>query len=49
MKTSDKDNTQKEYDFSKDVRGRYYQRSNVIVLEPDRQMHPIILRQSIRR
>ncbi|SMN00786.1 hypothetical protein SPONN_1968 [uncultured Candidatus Thioglobus sp.] len=39
MKTSDKDNMQKEYDFSKGVRGKYYQRyhqrSNVVVLEPD--------------
>lgn len=39
MKISDKDDIQKEYDFSKGIRGKYYQRyhqrSNVVVLEPD--------------
>ena len=39
MKISDKGDIQKEYDFSKGVRGKYYQRyhqrSNVVVLEPD--------------
>lgn len=39
MKTSNKDDMLKEYNFSKGVRGKYYQRyhqrSNVVVLEPD--------------